>query len=32
MRERVALYGGDLHADRRRDGGFVVRASLPLGS
>jgi signal transduction histidine kinase len=30
MRERVALYGGDLHADRRRGGGFVVRASLPL--
>ncbi|HYH88697.1 MAG TPA: sensor histidine kinase [Solirubrobacteraceae bacterium] len=30
MRERVALYGGDLHADHRPEGGFVVRASLPL--
>jgi len=30
MRERVALYGGDLQAARRPEGGFVVRASLPL--
>ncbi len=30
MRERVALYGGELHADPRPEGGFVVRASLPL--
>ncbi|MEA2130917.1 MAG: hypothetical protein QOJ85_3808 [Solirubrobacteraceae bacterium] len=30
MRERVALYGGDLHTDHRPEGGFVVRASLPL--
>jgi signal transduction histidine kinase len=30
MRERVALYGGELHATPRPDGGFVVRASLPL--
>jgi signal transduction histidine kinase len=30
MRERVALYGGDLHAGRRPEGGFVVRASLPM--
>jgi len=30
MRERVALYGGELQADHRREGGFVVRASLPL--
>jgi len=30
MRERVALYGGDLHAGHRPEGGFVVRASLPL--
>lgn len=32
MRERVALHGGQLHADRRLEGGFVVRASLPLAS
>ena len=30
MRERVTLYGGDLHTGRRPEGGFVVRASLPL--
>ena len=30
MRERVALYGGELHADYRPEGGFIVRASLPL--
>ena len=30
MRERVALYGGDLHTGHRPEGGFVVRASLPL--
>jgi signal transduction histidine kinase len=30
MRERVALYGGDLRAGHRPEGGFVVRASLPL--
>jgi len=30
MRERVALYGGELHAGHRPEGGFVVRASLPL--
>jgi len=30
MRERVGLYGGDLHADHRPEGGFVVRASLPI--
>jgi signal transduction histidine kinase len=29
MRERVALYGGDLHAGRRREGGHAVRARLP---
>ena len=31
MRERVSLCGGDLHALPRPDGGFVVRARLPLG-
>ena len=30
MRERVALYGGKLDANKR-DGGFAVRARLPVG-
>jgi signal transduction histidine kinase len=30
MRERVALYGGDLAASAGSGGGFVVRARLPL--
>jgi len=30
MRERVSLYGGELRAGPRRDGGFEVRATLPL--
>jgi signal transduction histidine kinase len=30
MRERVALYGGDLEAVSLPQGGFLVRASLPL--
>ncbi|HZU60262.1 MAG TPA: histidine kinase [Solirubrobacteraceae bacterium] len=31
MRERLALYGGKLEAGRRSEGGFAVRAQLPLG-
>ncbi|WP_369232174.1 sensor histidine kinase [Streptomyces sp. R21] len=31
MRERVAALGGTLHAAPRTDGGFSVRAELPLG-
>jgi signal transduction histidine kinase len=31
MRERVRVFGGELHAGRRRGGGFEVRARLPLG-
>jgi signal transduction histidine kinase len=30
MRERVRMYGGELHAGRRRGGGFEVTARLPL--
>lgn len=30
MRERVALFGGSLETGETRDGGFQVRASLPL--
>jgi signal transduction histidine kinase len=30
MRERVSLCGGQLHAMPRPDGGFLVRARLPL--
>jgi signal transduction histidine kinase len=30
MRERVALYGGMLETDAGEDGGFRVRATLPL--
>jgi signal transduction histidine kinase len=30
MRERVKMYGGDLHAGRRAGGGFEVAARLPL--
>ena len=29
MRERAALYGGELEAGRRDGGGFIVRARLP---
>lgn len=30
MRERVRMYGGELHAGRRRGGGFEVQVRLPL--
>jgi signal transduction histidine kinase len=30
MRERVRVYGGELHAGRRRGGGFEVHVRLPL--
>jgi signal transduction histidine kinase len=30
MRQRVALHGGELEAGPLPDGGFAVRASLPL--
>jgi signal transduction histidine kinase len=29
MRERVAVWGGELEARRREEGGFLVRATLP---
>jgi signal transduction histidine kinase len=29
-RERIALFGGELHAGRRRGGGWALRARLPL--
>ena len=32
MRERVAMFGGDLEATRAAGGGFTVRARLPLPS
>jgi signal transduction histidine kinase len=30
MRERVRMYGGELHAGRRQGGGFEVKVRLPL--
>jgi signal transduction histidine kinase len=32
LRERVALYGGDLDTRRRLGGGYRVRARIPLGA
>jgi signal transduction histidine kinase len=32
MRERVALFGGELHVGRPREGGHVLRARLPVGA
>ena len=32
MQERASLYGGDMKAGRRKDGGFGVRVRLPLAS
>ena len=32
MRERVGLFGGDLHTGAGPDGGFAVRARIPLGA
>ena len=31
MRERVRMYGGELHAGRRRGGGFEVHAAAARG-
>jgi signal transduction histidine kinase len=32
MRERVAMFGGELQTGRRAEGGFTVRARLPLAA
>jgi signal transduction histidine kinase len=32
MRERAVLFGGELVAERRDDGGFCVAARLPLAA
>jgi signal transduction histidine kinase len=31
MRERVRVFGGELHTGHRADGGFEVRARIPVG-
>jgi signal transduction histidine kinase len=31
MRERAALYGGDLQVGPAEDGGYIVSACLPIG-
>jgi signal transduction histidine kinase len=32
MRERVAVWGGELHAGPRPEGGYELRARLPVAA